>query len=170
MYLSFGLHHQTAHTLRAFAWFGLWFAIADSPLSQAEKAARWPMAVQRLVWSGKFIKWHATIWRLLLTFALFKSCSLLSGAASKILSLKFHETNHFAAMQSAMVHEHVLQALSQSHGQASRTQHVRVNGKVFVLKGMACAHWSGAPCVMYLHPVAAGLLAASLSPHQCACA
>ena len=99
VYLTFGLQHQLGHCFRTFAWLGIWFALADTPLMWDEQSYSWNAQAGTTIWRPKFSSAHSTIWRCILVYALFNVCGLLSAAAGKALSLQFHEANHFEKMQ-----------------------------------------------------------------------
>lgn len=99
LYLTFGLQGQLALVLRAAAWMGIWFGIAETPRSWAADASKWNALAGQTVWRPVFLQVHSTMWRLLLAFTLFKGTALLSAVAGKALSLQFHHANHFEQMQ-----------------------------------------------------------------------
>ena len=99
IFVTFGLHRQLAYMLRAALWLGMWFAITGRPRSWALQADDWEQKAGRPLWKPTFLKVHAIIWRLLLTFLLYTIVGLLSAAAGKALSLQFHHKNHFERMQ-----------------------------------------------------------------------
>jgi hypothetical protein len=99
LYLTFGLQGQLALVLRAAAWMGIWFGIAETPRSWAADAHEWNALAGQTVWHPIFLRVHSTMWRLLLVFTIFKGTALLSAAAGKALSLQFHHANHFEQMQ-----------------------------------------------------------------------
>jgi hypothetical protein len=99
VFLTCGLNHQLTHTLRAGLWFGVWFAITIRPRSWAEEAEGWNKAARKEIWMPTFIRVHAIMWRLLLSYLLYSFVGLLAAAVGKALSLQFHHKNHFARMQ-----------------------------------------------------------------------
>lgn len=90
MFLTFGLHLQLAHVLRSAMWLSVWFVLSARPRSWANLASDWNDAAGQTVWEPAFLRVHAVIWRLLLTYLLFTLAGFLAAAAGKALSLQFH--------------------------------------------------------------------------------
>ena len=115
VFLTFGLHRQLTYTLRTALWLGLWFIVTIRPRHWAVQADGWNDNAGKPIWEATFLRVHALVWRLLLTFLLYTIVGLMSATAGKMLSLQFHHKNHFECMQVRRSH-----AVSTLHAESMR--------------------------------------------------
>lgn len=104
-FLAFGLHIHVAWVIRNALWMGAWFTIMWAPYQWAQRSSENNRLAGRtepdsdLIWDDTFKKSFEFGWHLLLSYLLLAIFALVRSGIARVLSLRFHHTNHFDQMQ-----------------------------------------------------------------------
>ena len=139
-FVIFGIQSQVSCLIRSCTWFGAWFAISAHARNWAQKSHSWNNAAKREIWPSDFAQVHQIVWRILLLLVIKDALGLCAAIFGRVLSLQFHHAKHFERMRTALMTEHIVQALAQPW---HVKRHVKLlsGDIVMTLVGFECAHW-----------------------------